>query len=348
MKGLKIGNKESKYPIIQGGMGVGVSLHNLAGNVSKEGGIGVMSAADIGYKEPDFDKNPMIANLRAIGSEIKKAKEIAGEGKILGMNIMVAMQNYAEIVKEAVKQKIDLIISGAGIPKDLPEYVKNSETKIAPIVSSLRCCQLIVKHWIKKYNYVPDMIVVEGPDAGGHLGFKKEEIEESNLEDITKEVVDYVKEVEKEFDKEIPVIAAGGIWDNKDINRFLDLGADGVQMATRFVTTYECDASDEFKNAYINARKEDIKIINSPVGMPGRALYNNFIKNTEKARDKIEKCYRCIKTCDIKTTPYCITKALINSVKGNLDNGLIFCGSNVHRAKEIVSVHELMQELVHA
>ena len=247
MKGLKIGNKESKYPIIQGGMGVGVSLHRLAGNVSKEGGIGVMSAADIGYKEPDFDKNPMIANLRAIGSEIKKAREIAGEGKILGMNIMVAMQNYAEIVKECVKQKIDLIISGAGIPKDLPEYVKNTQTKIAPIVSSLRCCQLIVKHWIKKYNYVPDMIVVEGPEAGGHLGFKKEEIEESNLEDITKEVVDYVKEVEKKYHKEIPVIAAGGIWDNKDINKFLDLGADGVQMATRFVTTHECDASDEFK-----------------------------------------------------------------------------------------------------
>lgn len=348
MKGLKIGNKESKYPIIQGGMGVGVSLHRLAGNVSKEGGIGVMSAADIGYKEPDFDKNPMIANLRAIGSEIKKAREIAGEGKILGMNIMVAMQNYAEIVKECVKQKIDLIISGAGIPKDLPEYVKNTETKIAPIVSSLRCCQLIVKHWIKKYNYIPDMIVVEGPEAGGHLGFKKEEIEESNLEEITKEVVDYVKEVEKEYNKEISVIAAGGIWDNKDINKFLDLGADGVQMATRFVTTHECDASEEFKNAYINAKKEDIKIITSPVGMPGRALYNNFIKNTEKARGKIDKCYRCIKTCDIKTTPYCITKALINSVKGNLDNGLIFCGSNVHRAKEIISVHDLMQELVHA
>ena len=348
MKGLKIGNKQSKYPIIQGGMGVGVSLHRLAGNVSKEGGIGVISAADIGYKEPDFEKNPMLANLRAIGSEIKKAREIAGKDKILGMNIMVAMQNYAEIVKEAVKQKIDLIISGAGIPKDLPEYVKNSETKIAPIVSSLRCCQLIVKHWIKKYNYVPDMIVIEGPKAGGHLGFKKEEIEESNLEDITKEVVSYVKEVEKEYNKEIPVIAAGGIWDKNDIKKFLDIGADGVQMATRFVTTYECDASDEFKNAYINAKKEDIKIINSPVGMPGRALYNNFIKNTEKTRAKIEKCYKCIKTCDIKTTSYCITRALINSVKGNIDNGLVFCGSNVYRAKEIVSVHDLMQELVGA
>ena len=261
---------------------------------------------------------------------------------------MVAMKNYAEIVKECVKQKIDLIISGAGIPKELPEYVKNSRTKIAPIVSSLRCCQLIVKHWIKKYNYVPDMIVIEGPEAAGHLGFKKEELGICKLEDITKEIVEYVKGVEEEYNKEIPVIAAGGIWDKKDIDKFLKLGADGVQMATRFVTTYECDASDEFKNAYINAKKEGIKIINSPVGMPGRAIYNNFIKNTEKTIEKIEKCYRCIKTCNIRTTPYCITKALVNSVKGNIDNGLIFCGSNVYRANKIVSVHNLMQELVNA
>ena len=180
MKGIKIGNKEAKYPIIQGGMGVGVSLHRLAGNVSKEGGIGIISTADIGYKEPDFNTNPVQANLRSIGNEIKKAREIAGDDKILGVNIMVAMQNYAEIVKECVKQKIDLIISGAGIPKELPEYVKGSNTKIAPIVSSLRCCQLIVKHWIKKYNYVADMIIIEGPKAGGHLGFKKEELEEEN------------------------------------------------------------------------------------------------------------------------------------------------------------------------
>lgn len=345
MQGIKLGNKISKYPIIQGGMGVGVSLHKLAGNVSKEGGIGVISTADIGYQEPDFNTNPLAANLRAIGSEIKKAREIAGSDKILGVNVMVALQNYAEIVKECVKQKIDLIISGAGIPKDLPEFVKDSNTKIAPIVSSLRCCQLIVKHWIKKYNYVPDMIVIEGPKAGGHLGFKKEELETSNLEDITKEVVEYVKEVEKEYQKEIPVIAAGGIWDNKDINKFLEIGADGVQMATRFVTTYECDASNEFKEAYINAKEEDIKIISSPVGMPGRALYNEFIKSTENEKSKITRCYKCIKTCDIKNTPYCITKALINSVKGNLKEGLIFCGSNVDKVKELMTVHDLMEEL---
>lgn len=349
MIGIKLGNKISKYPIIQGGMGVGVSLHKLAGTVSKEGGIGIISVADIGYKEEDFNKNPMKANLRAIGKEIKKAREIAGEDKILGVNIMVALKNYAELVKECVKQKIDLIISGAGIPKDLPEYVKGTETRIAPIISSLRCCKLIVKHWISKYNYVPDMIVIEGPEAGGHLGFKREELEEENkpkLEDITVEIVNYIKEIEEQTGKQIPVICAGGIWDKEDINKFLNLGATGVQMATRFVATYECDASEEFKNAYINAKKEDIKIIKSPVGMPGRAIYNEFINKTEQQKNKIDKCYGCIKTCNIANTPYCITKALINSVKGNINNGLIFCGSNVNKVKEIVSVHDLMQELV--
>lgn len=348
MEGIKVGNKTSKFPIIQGGMGVGVSMHRLAGNVSKEGGIGIISTADIGYKEEDFEKNPLKANLRAIGKEIKKAREIAGEDKILGVNIMVALRDYAEIVKECVKQKIDLIISGAGIPKDLPEYVKGSDTKIAPIVSSLRCCKLIVKHWMSKYNYVPDMIVIEGPEAGGHLGFKNEELIEENkpkLEDITKEVVDYIGGVEKETGKNIPVIAAGGIWDKKDIDRFLRLGASGVQMATRFVATEECDASEEFKNAYVNAKKEDIKIIKSPVGMPGRAIYNEFIKDTEKNKSKIQRCYGCIRTCNGVDAPYCITKALVNAVKGNINEALVFCGSNVDKIKEIVTVKELMQEL---
>lgn len=348
MEGIKLGNKKSKYPIIQGGMGVGVSMHKLAGTVSKEGGIGIISTADIGYQEEDFRKNPMIANLRAIGKEIKKARAIAGEDKILGVNVMVALKNYAEIVKECVKQKIDLIISGAGIPKDLPEYVKESKTKIAPIVSSLRCCKLIVEHWRKKYNYIPDMIVIEGPEAGGHLGFKQEELGENKpkLEQITTDVVSYIKDVEKETGKKIPVIAAGGIWDGKDIKKFLKLGASGVQMATRFVATDECDASIEFKKAYVDAKKEDIKIIHSPVGMPGRAINNTFVQKEEKEKSKIDKCYNCIKTCNIATSPYCITKALINAVKGNIENGLVFCGSNVYKVNKIMPVHDLMQELV--
>ena len=349
MKGIKVGNKESKYPIIQGGMGVGVSMHKLAGNVSKEGGIGIISTADIGYREEDFEKNPMQANLRSIGNEIKLARQIAGEDKIIGVNVMVALKDYSDIVKECVNQKIDLIISGAGIPKDLPEYIKGSNTKIAPIVSSLRCCELIVKHWIKKYNYVPDMIVVEGPEAGGHLGFKREELEQEpklKLEDIIMEVVNYIKEVEKQTGKNIPVIAAGGIWDSKDINKYLSLGASGVQIATRFVATDECDASIEFKQAYVNAKSEDVKVIKSPVGMPGRAINNNFIKKIENEKCKIDRCYNCIKTCNVSNSPYCITKALINSVKGKMEEGLIFCGSNVSKINRIVSVHDLMQELV--
>ena len=277
------------------------------------------------------------------------AREIAGEDKILGVNIMVAMKEYASLVKACVKEKIDLIVSGAGIPKDLPEYVKGTITKIAPIVSSLRCCKLIVKHWMTKYDYVPDMIVIEGPEAGGHLGFKREELDEENkpkLEDITSKIVEYIKGVEKETGKEIPVISAGGIWDSKDIKKFLDLGASGVQMATRFVATNECDASEEFKKTYVNAKEEDVKIIKSPVGMPGRAIYNKFIQKTENEKCHIDRCYNCIKTCNVATTPYCITKALINAVKGNINEGLVFCGSNVDKVKEIISVHDLMNELV--
>lgn len=323
---------------------------NWLGTVSREGGIGIISTADIGYLEEDFYTNPMKANIRAIGKEIKKARDIAGEDKIIGVNVMVALKNYADIVKECVKQKIDLIVSGAGIPKDLPEFVKGTKTKIAPIVSSLRCCKLIVQHWMKKYDYVPDMIVIEGPEAGGHLGFKKEELLPDisvNLEDITREIVSYIREIEDNTNKKIPVIAAGGIWDNNDIKKFLDLGADGVQMATRFVATNECDASIEFKNMYVNAKKEDIEIIQSPVGMPGRAIKNKFIKNIETNGEKINRCYGCIKTCDVKTSPYCITKALINSVKGNVNEGLVFCGSNVSKIDKIVPVHDLMEQLVY-
>lgn len=348
LKGIKIGDLISKYPIMQGGMGVGVSMHKLAGNVAKEGGIGIISTADIGYQDPEFEKNPMQANLKAIKTEIEKAREIAPNG-IIGVNVMVALSNYAEIVKECVKNKIDLIVSGAGLPKDLPSFVKGTKTKIAPIVSSGRCAKLISKLWMSKYDYVPDMIVIEGPEAGGHLGFKPDELTPENkpkLEDITKEVIAEVKEIEKETGKEIPVVVAGGVFDGNDIAKFLKLGADGVQMATRFVTTEECDASQEFKQAYVNAKKEDIKIIKSPVGMPGRAVKNKFIKKVEESKSKITKCYNCIKTCNPAETPYCITRALINAVKGNVDEGLIFCGSNVDRVDKIVTVKELMNELV--
>lgn len=348
IKGLKIGDKISKYPIIQGGMGVGVSGYKLAGTVAKEGGIGIISTADIGYREPDFEQNPVEANLRAIDKEIDEARKIAPDG-IIGINIMCAVNNYAEMVKEVVKKGIDLIISGAGLPKELPELIKGTKTKIAPIISSARAAKLITKLWRSKHNYIPDMIVIEGPDAGGHLGFKLEELEEANkprLEDITKEVIEEMKKVEEETGKEIPVIVAGGIFDGKDIAKYLKMGAAGVQMATRFVTTEECDASDAFKQAYIDSKKEDIEIVKSPVGMPGRAIRNSFMERVKVEKPKIKKCLRCIQTCDVKVTPYCITRALINAVKGNMEDALIFCGSNAYRLTNIVSVHDLMQELI--
>ena len=345
---LKIGEKVAKIPIIQGGMGIGVSAHNLAGNVAKEGGIGIISTANIGYKEYDFKENNLEANLRAIEKEIDKARSISPDG-IIGVNIMVATSNYADMAKRVVQKGIDLIVAGAGLPKDLPSFVKGTKTKIAPIVSSARAAVLITKTWLKKYNYMPDMIVIEGPEAGGHLGFKQEELlgeKAQSLEEITKEVVSEIKKIDEEQHTKTPIIAAGGIYDGNDIAKFLKLGASGVQIATRFVATDECDASIEYKEAYISSKKEDIQIVKSPVGMPGRAIKNEFIKKVENQKKKINKCLNCIVTCNPANTPYCITEALINSVKGNLEQGLIFCGSNVYRITEIVSVKKLMEELI--
>jgi len=229
LKGIMIGDKVSKYPIIQGGMGVGVSGFSLAGNVAKNGGIGILSSADIGYREADFWKNSEEANFRAMSLEIDKAREIAGPDGIIGVNVMVAMTNYSEMVKHLVGKGVDLIVSGAGLPKELPGLVKGTKTKIAPIISSARGANLITKMWRKKYDYVPDLVIVEGPEAGGHLGFSIEELTEEdkkkNLETITKEVIEEMKKVEEETNKKIPVIAAGGVYDGSDIARLLRLGA---------------------------------------------------------------------------------------------------------------------------
>ncbi len=343
---LKIGDLVADIPIIQGGMGVGVSLSNLAGNVAKCGGIGIISSAQIGFKESDFKTNTYEANYRALKNEIVKAKEISGNNGIIGVNIMCVTTNYEDMVRVAIKSGADIIISGAGLPKNLPELVKGYKTKIAPIVSSDRAANLICKLWTSKYNYVPDMIVVEGPKAGGHLGFKKEDldVEENDIFNIVKKVKMVVKVYEEKYNKVIPVIAAGGIYNGKDIAMSLKSGASGVQIATRFVATDECDADIRFKEAYVNAKKEDICIIKSPVGMPGRAIKNKFLENLDSY--KINRCYNCIKTCDRKTVPYCITQALINSVTGDVDNGLIFCGSNVDRIDKIVKVEDLIDELI--
>ena len=344
---LKIGNLIAPIPIIQGGMGIGVSSSNLASAVANAGGIGIISAAQLGYDEDDFIKNPLESNLRALKKHITLAKSKAVNG-IIGINAMVATNNYEAHIKAAIEAGVDLIISGAGLPTMLPKLVKGSSVKIAPIVSSLKAAKVILKLWDKHDNIAPDLMVIEGPKAGGHLGFKVEELENENL-DFDKSVIDIIAETKKyaeKYNKEIPVVVAGGVFDGYDIAKYLKLGANGVQMATRFVATEECDASDEFKEAYINCKKEDIQIVKSPVGMPGRAISNPFVKKAHTEGEKVTHCYNCLTPCNPATTPYCISKALINAVNGKIDEGLIFCGENASKITKITTVKELMDELV--
>ncbi len=344
---LRIGDLVAKVPLIQGGMGVGVSLSSLAGAVAKEGGIGIISTAQIGFKEPDYEKNPLEANLRAIASEIKKAKEIA-QGGIIGVNIMYATRFYEKYVEAACKAGVDLIITGAGLPAELPKLVENYKVKIAPIVSSVKSANVILKMWERKFNRTADLVVIEGPKAGGHLGFKPEEVEAITDEDYKKEITDIMEVVDtygEKFNQLIPVVVGGGISDAEKVKEMMNLGADGVQVASRFVTTYECDASQEFKDAYLNAKEEDIVIVKSPVGMPGRAINNTFMQKTKEGMQPIAKCYQCIKGCQAKDIPYCITKALVNSVKGNTNEGLVFCGADTWKQNKMQSVKEVMQEL---
>ena len=344
---LKIGDLVAKVPVIQGGMGVGVSLSSLAGSVAASGGIGVISTAQIGYREPDFDADPIGANLRAIGTEIKKAREIA-KGGILGVNIMVATRKYEEYVKAAVAAGVDLIISRAGPPMDLPKLAGAAKTKLAPIVSSVKSAQVIMRYWWKKYSRLPDLVVIEGPLAGGHLGFHREQlddIESLHYDEEVKAIIEKVNETAAEHETSIPVVMAGGVYTREDMEHYLEMGAAGVQMATRFVTTYECDADPAYKQSYIDAKKEDIVIVQSPVGMPGRAILNPFMKRAKEGRIPHEKCHLCTSTCKGADTPYCITDALVNAVKGKVDDALLFCGANAYRATHLEYVRDIMEEL---
>ncbi|MFR4352577.1 MAG: NAD(P)H-dependent flavin oxidoreductase [Roseburia sp.] len=348
-KPLVIGDLTASVPIVQGGMGVGVSLENLASAVANCGGVGILSAAQIGYREEDYERNPVQTNLKAVGKYIKKAKEMVKKGGIIGINIMVATRYYEEYVKAAVKAKVDLIVSGAGLPVNLPEYTKGTTTKIAPIVSSEKAANVILKMWDKKYQTTADMLVIEGPEAGGHLGFRKEEIlastRSSFMQEI-KKIMAVVKKYEEKYHKHIAVVAGGGIYNKQDAKDMMQLGLDGIQVATRFVTTVECDASDAFKNAYIHAKKEDIEIVESPVGMPGRAIQNPFLDEVKKGPSPISKCYQCIKGCNAKDIPYCISKALVNAVKGDIEHGLLFCGGSAYKAEKIETVREVIEDLM--
>lgn len=347
MHGLKIGDLFIRLPIIQGGMGVGVSLSGLAAAVANQGGVGVIAAAGIGMLEYDGSQNYLEANIRALRDEIHKARALT-KG-IIGVNIMVALSNFVDMVKTSIDEGVDAIFVGAGLPLDLPGYLtKTSRTKLIPIISSAKAARVIIRRWYEKFSYLPDAFVVEGQKAGGHLGFKPEQLGDPDysLEKIIAEVVAEVGIYEAMYNRKIPVIAAGGIYTGEDIYKMMALGASGVQMATRFVTTEECDASVDFKNTYINAKKSDIGIIKSPVGMPGRAIINNFIDKVNLGKKVPFTCpYHCIVTCDYKKSPYCIAIALINAQRGHLKNGFAFAGFNAFRAKKIVTVQAVFDSL---
>ena len=350
---LTIGDLVAKTPIVQGGMGVGISLHRLAAAVAAEGGIGVIAGAMIGMREQDVAKNPIEANRRALASEIRQARALT-DG-ILGVNIMVALTDFASLVRASIAERADIIFSGAGLPTDLPRLLRDTceekkeefRTKLVPIISSARAASILCKKWLLRADYLPDAFVVEGPKAGGHLGFKPEDITNPAfaLEALVPQVVDAVKVFEDKYGKKIPVIAGGGIYTGEDIHTFLEMGASGVQMGTRFVATHECDADIRFKQAFVDAKEEDITIIKSPVGMPGRALKGRFTEALEGGKRNFRCLFHCISTCDPEKSPYCIAAALLNAMKGNLDKGFAFTGSNVFRVNSIVSVKELMTSL---
>ncbi len=334
--------------IIQGGMGVGISLSGLASAVAASGGLGVISAAGIGMNEPDFASNYVEANNRALAREIRAAR--AATTGALGVNILVATANFAELVKTAIKENIDVIFSGAGLPLDLPSYLKEgSKTKLVPIISSARAAVILCKKWLLRFGRTPDAFVVEGPMAGGHLGFKAEQLEDPAfaLEKLVSEVLAGLVPYKGPNGLPIPVIAAGGVYTGSDIRRFIELGAAGVQMGTRFVATHECDADERFKQSYIDAREEDLVIIKSPVGMPGRAINNEFLERVANGGKTPSTCpFHCILPCEHNKAPYCITLALANAQKGRLKSGFAFAGQNAWRVDRIVSVAELFKELV--
>lgn len=344
---LRIRDLIARVPIVQGGMGVGISLSGLASAVASRGGVGVIAANGIGMIETDYFKDGRAANVRALRSEIRKTR--ARSKGIVGVNIMVALNDFEELLAVSIEEKVDLIIMGAGLPiKNIPVAdIRKNNIKVAPIVSTARAADLIFKMWKRIYGDIPDAVIVEGPEAGGHLGVKEDEIDDPTfaIEKVVPEVRSLIDGYADEFHRDIPVIAAGGIFTGEDIYRIMKLGAQGVQMGTRFVATDECDADIKFKQAYVSARKEDIGIIKSPVGLPGRAILNDFLKNAAIKKRNFNCPWRCLAGCQAENANYCISLALNNARRGNLAGGFVFVGSNAYRVEKIVPVRELMQEL---
>jgi len=344
---LQIGSLSANIPIVPGGMGVRVSLASLASAVANQGGIGTISSIGLGDIEASKKEYERISR-EALMSEIHKAK--SKTDGLLAINFMGVLSNVNDLIKASVQEGIKMIVFGAGLPTKLPALVQDPSVNLVPIISSARVAEFILRTWDKRYERTADGLILEGPLAGGHLGFSAEQLEhpeEYSLEKLLPEVLEAIKPYEDKYGKKIPVITGGGIYNGKDIVRMLSLGASGVQMGTRFVCTEECDVSQQFKQAYLDAEEEDIVIIKSPVGMPGRAIKNLFLKDLEiKGKLKIKCPYRCLTACKVDKARYCIALALINSYLGDVDHGLIFCGQNAYRLDKIITVKELIQELL--
>lgn len=344
---LEIGNITADIPIVQGGMGVRVSLSSLVSAVANEGGIGTIASVGLGDLQASADEFEK-KSREALINEIHKAKSKTN-GHI-AVNVMAALSNADDLIKAAVNEGIKLIVVGAGLPLRLPRLVEDDSVNLLPIVSSGRAAGLILSVWDKRYERTADGIILEGPLAGGHLGFSMEQLkqpEKYSLDILLPEVLEAIKAYEDKYGRKIPIIAAGGIFNGQDIARMLSKGASGVQMATRFVCTEECGVSREFKQAYLDAKEEDIVIINSPVGLPGRAIRNKFLQDLEiKGRMKIRCPYRCLSACKVAEARYCIALVLLNAYFGDVDHGLIFAGENAYRINKIITVEELISELL--
>jgi len=346
---MKIGKHEVLYPLIQGGMGVRISGGNLAGHVAKCGGVGLVATPGLGLNTPRYDGNNYFgAQPLALKDELRKAYAIAPHG-VIGTNCMVAITDYVDMVRASCEGGAKLIVSGAGLPLNLPELTAEwPDVALVPIVSSLKAAELIARKWSKSYHRLPDAVVVEDPDtAGGHLGEKLENIGSGQYDQYAtvRAVKAYFRD---EYDADIPVIAAGGIWDRADLEYALAQGADGVQMASRFVCTEECDAAPAFKQAYLDCRKEDIGLIMSPAGLPGRALLGNLDAIRARDLEMTPGCPTgCLKKCTYKTEQerFCIVHALDRAQRGDVDTGLIFCGTNAWKAERIETVAEIFAEL---
>ena len=332
-------------------MGIGISMERLAGAVAACGGMGTLSAAVCGFREPDFHRDPRGANLRALDRQVRKAKALANGAGLIAVNVMVAAAQYADSVRTALRAGADAIVCGAGLPRDLPALaaeVPESGAAIAPIVSSGRAAGLLCRLWDRHYRRLPDFLVLEGPRAGGHLGFSREELEAPrSLSELLREVLTALAPFRDKAGRDIPVFVAGGVRGGADMARYMKEGAAGAQFATRFIATEECDAGSGCKRRLLEAKPEDITLVQSPVGMPGRALRSPLIRRVEAGtQPPPDRCIKCITACDGKNAPYCISSALIAAWNGDWENGLFFCGANAGEVHRLSTVRAQMDQIM--